>query len=239
MRNEVIGWTCKKCHRGPGGSHYGTRLGGYDRICFQCVKDNPIPPVEKKQKVALADFITTVRFLVPYWTNAFHLSPCHQCNHPTWGQPCRWCGFYPYGQYPEQKPENFLGKAHWDRMMGEQDLVLYYLSNRFANCAHTTVNNYWMDKALDAAKAFEWPTSEELWQSFGPPSTEAGRKLLHPYGDHVPQRTYLEGRIKQLEGNIEFHEWEIANRFAGQGVDSRLRMDREDLIRCKRQLEKL
>lgn len=226
MKSE--GWTCKTCYRK--GNDFSSNLYGFDRLCYKCAKDSPIPAPVKTAKVTIPEFIEAVRGLVPYWFAPFHLSPCHQCNHPCWGQPCRWCGFYPYGQYPKADPEKYLGKDRWLKSLEKQEFILHYIAGRFNNCASTSVNNHWMDKALDAAKIIEWPTALELWEAFGPDADKDARDALHPWRKSNSVN-WTELRRKELEGELEFFQWCKDTGNMGYGDSSRLDQIKADLAR--------
>lgn len=223
---KATGWTCKTCHRG---TDFRANLYGYDRQCWKCAEATPIPAPAKTRKVTVAEFIETVRGLVPYWFSPFHLQPCHQCNHPCWGQPCRWCGFYPYGTYPKADPAKYLGLVHWLRQMEKQELVLHYIANRFNNCASTYVNNHWMDRAIEAAKVIEWPSALDLWEAFGPDADKDAREALHPW--KKPNADRREIRRKELEGELEYFQWCHDTRNMSGGDDYRLRQIKQDLER--------
>src|SRR5574338_701182 len=127
------------------------------------------------------ELIEVVRNLHPIFKN-FHLSPCGGCNGPAYQQPCRICGFYPYGNDPQEtkRASDYKEKAKeiFIRSVNEHNnIVAWYISEYFNTCLFKPIqyvtklttkdfilreeiqNLYSEQKAIN-----NYPSPEQIWK---------------------------------------------------------------------------
>lgn len=126
------------------------------------------PP--KKPKIHPAILPMVVRRLGYSWKN-FHLNACI-CNAPSWQQPCPWCGYY-----APRDPEMRFTREEWCSRVSakgrsEEHHMFeggnYWLPNKLIANARRAVQAPHADIRFltNAMRWFEWPTPEEVWNTF-------------------------------------------------------------------------
>ncbi len=84
----------------------------------------------------------------------FHLSKCHQCNCPSWGQPCYLCNYYYSLWGPPKDPGLALTEDHFEELMNRAPLLTRYARELTSIVAYESQKTFRdrADRFIEAAK---------------------------------------------------------------------------------------
>jgi hypothetical protein len=118
---------------------------------------------------AYKDTVKLVKELGGERASYFHLSRC-ACGQPSWQQPCPLCGYYPYGNDPEERERcrrQGLTKEHWLRRVASHGSIgAWYFSglkNTVAWAEDTGDFRAKVEALIAKAESAEWPDPSEVY----------------------------------------------------------------------------
>ena len=166
----------------------------------------------------------TIRSLGEHW-RSFHLHPCAQCGCPSWQQPCPVCAFYPYGSkgYAEgarvrkTKPPTFKRFKRWHDAHGNIfEAVLAQVRSPIPEGQASVAPQ--VTRARAETEGWTWPTAQELWDTFGPNSTQESRPTAtHLSVQHENVSCPVEGCKGHGAAGVPCLEWQPSISFGGYG----------------------